>query len=280
MACLLRLAKRGGRFGDRPSIPRGACRRAISGGPDGVLRLWNLETFALVREFEPARDSIRCAAFTPDGKHVAAGEDSGVIHFWEAKSGKLVRQFKGHAEGVPQITFSSDGKWLLSAGHDKTVRLWRDDGAVLGILTGHANQVSSVAISPNGRTLATSQRQVKLWDLETGRLVRGLEPEGEYVQGVSFSPDGSRVAFARSLAGRWESMVANPNGGSLQRLTHAASIDTDPAWSPTGREIAFTSNRAGSPPIYVMDAQGTNVRRISGSGGNCRLCALERCDRA
>ena len=45
--------------------------------------------------------------------------------------------------------------------------------------------------------------------------------------------------------------------------TRQPRIDTSPAWSPTGREIAFTSDRGGSPQVYVMDRDGGNVRRLT-----------------
>jgi TolB protein len=51
------------------------------------------------------------------------------------------------------------------------------------------------------------------------------------------------------------------------RLTDANAIDTSPSYSPTGAEIAFESDRGGSQQIYVMDANGSEPRRISfGSG--------------
>ena len=47
--------------------------------------------------------------------------------------------------------------------------------------------------------------------------------------------------------------------GVLQRLTRHAGIDTEPTWSPTGQQIAFVSDRAGQPRIYVMDKDGANA---------------------
>ena len=48
-----------------------------------------------------------------------------------------------------------------------------------------------------------------------------------------------------------------------RRLTTNHAIDTSPWWSPTGREMAFTSDRSGSPQVYVMDRDGGNVRRLT-----------------
>jgi TolB protein len=63
-----------------------------------------------------------------------------------------------------------------------------------------------------------------------------------------------------------EIWVANASGGGARKLTSSPAADTAPSWSPTGAEIAFTSDRSGSPQIYVMDAEGLNVRRLTNVG--------------
>ena len=55
----------------------------------------------------------------------------------------------------------------------------------------------------------------------------------------------------------------NRDGGGMRRLTNHPAIDTTPTWSPTGVQIAFTSDRSGSPAIYVVGSDGLNLRRIS-----------------
>jgi TolB protein len=55
----------------------------------------------------------------------------------------------------------------------------------------------------------------------------------------------------------------NRDGSNVRRLTNNPANDSTPTWSPTGNEIAFTSDRSGSPQIYVVDADGLNVRKIT-----------------
>ncbi len=84
----------------------------------------------------------------------------------------------------------------------------------------------------------------------------------------AFSPDGRFLALTLSKDGNPEIYVLTLATGTLRRLTTSSGIDTEPTWSPTGREIAFVSDRSGSAQIYVMDAEGTNVRRLSQDGFN------------
>ena len=57
-------------------------------------------------------------------------------------------------------------------------------------------------------------------------------------------------------------------GGDPRKLTSESYDSEDPTWSPDGRFIAFSSNRAGKYHLYVMQASGENQRRLTGSGGD------------
>ncbi len=78
------------------------------------------------------------------------------------------------------------------------------------------------------------------------------------------SPDGTRIGFVSNRDGQGDLhdiYVVDVDGRNLQQLTNEGAEDL--AWSPDGKYIAFTSNRAGNFEIYVMNADGTNPRRLT-----------------
>ncbi len=57
--------------------------------------------------------------------------------------------------------------------------------------------------------------------------------------------------------------VADRNGGEARRITSTPAVETDPRFSPDGRWIAFTSNRAGTPAVYVVSVDGGTPTRLT-----------------
>lgn len=89
------------------------------------------------------------------------------------------------------------------------------------------------------------------------------EQRGSWVP--AWAPDASRIAFAsnRDDGGSANLYVVDADGSNLERLTKHSAFDYTPDWSPDGTRIAFMSNRDGPPEVYVMNADGTDVHRIT-----------------
>jgi len=83
------------------------------------------------------------------------------------------------------------------------------------------------------------------------------------------SPDGTRIAFA--VHGNWDgtywqSMIyaADRDGSNAQRLTTLPARSTEPAWSPDGSRIAFSSQVYGeNSEVWVMNADGSNLVNLT-----------------
>jgi TolB protein len=85
------------------------------------------------------------------------------------------------------------------------------------------------------------------------------------------SPDGTRIAFGEAPSSNdnnYEVSVINVDGTGYTNLTKSPGVDLSPSWSPDGTRIAFNSARASGSDIYTMNADGSDVVRVTTSGLN------------
>src|SRR5207249_2219478 len=84
----------------------------------------------------------------------------------------------------------------------------------------------------------------------------------------SWSPDGAQLAFRTTRDGQDEIYVMNADGTCQRNLSNSPADDRSPAWSPDGRFIAFDHFFVDQfQDIAVMDASGSNLRRLTDSQG-------------
>jgi WD40 repeat protein len=218
-------------------------KRAISSGAlDRALRLWRVEDGKEVRQFLGHKAWVYAAAFSPDGKYVLSSgagnevRDDYTVRLWDVESGKELRKFEGHTGYVWRAIFSPDGKKIASAGcNDRSFRIW--DAAtgkplVIGARA-HDGNVVGIAFSPDGKHLLTSGNDLtcKLWEVETGKLLRTYTGAGDHVEAVAFSPDGKRF-----LAGEKNAVHVfdAETGKSVHRFEEHTGRVFAVAWLPGG----------------------------------------------
>ena len=77
------------------------------------------------------------------------------------------------------------------------------------------------------------------------------------------APTTSKILFTSVRDGNYEIYIMNPDGSEEVNLTQHPANDQQAAWSPTGEQILFVSDRNGEiEDLYLMNADGSNVRRV------------------
>jgi WD40 repeat protein len=158
----------------------------------GGLTLWNLAT-GNKRDWLEGK-SIGCLSWASDGRTLARASGDGTIKLWDVVRRKDTATLKGRGGWPPRVLFTRDGKTLIYEGADNSIKLW--DVATRkekGALKGYETRVSSFAVSPDGKTLASGHdKNVWLWDLDTQKPLATLSQMG--CVHLAFSPDGRTLA--------------------------------------------------------------------------------------
>lgn len=142
------------------------------------------------------------------------------------------------------------------------------DGANAQTILRSLEPIMSPAWSPDGSRLAyvsfeTQKPVVFVHHVSTGQRVAVANFRGSN-SAPAWSADGQQLALVLTVDGRSQIYSIPATGGTPTRLVTSSGIDTEPVFAPDGR-LFFTSDRAGSPQIYVRTQQGA-VTRVTFSG--------------
>jgi Tol biopolymer transport system component len=198
---------------------------------DGGFDIWIVRSDGHgLRDLTPGPNDDTAPSWSPDGAKVLFASDRGGAYdiFLMKANGKSIVQLSDRGRGDVAPAFSRDGKRIAFVECDQSL--------------GHC----------------------QLWAMKAnGKGARRLTKTPVEAERPSWSLNNTKLAVTVKQAGNLDVAVVVVRSGALQRLTHGAADDFQPSYSPEGTRIAFGSNRAGAPSLYVMQADGTQVSSLT-----------------
>jgi eukaryotic-like serine/threonine-protein kinase len=192
------------------------------------IQLWDATTGKLERIYSAGRaPGIEAMAWSPDNRYIAASMYT-QLSLLETSTGKNVFSIYP-APGTDSgnaVAWSPDSQMIASFTKDlsapmPTIKIWNAmTGVIRMTYKGHTADVISIAWSPDGKWIASSQGffdtkgEVHIWEAATGRLQLIYPGHPEQVIAVAWSPDGKSIASAGSLTGFMTN--TNPNRNTIQ----------------------------------------------------------------
>lgn len=169
---------------------------------DHTIKLWELSTESEPRTIEGCKKAVNAVAFSGNSQLLASGCEDGTVKVWEVASGSLRYTLEGAAADVWSLAFSPDGRWLASGSGDISwslgsgdLRLWDLTGSS-PVRTLVNEGVRAVAFSNDGHWLTSGgiDHSVKVWNVNSGQLVKNLSGHSDWVNGVAFASSGGVLA--------------------------------------------------------------------------------------
>ncbi|HSB00238.1 MAG TPA: WD40 repeat domain-containing protein [Anaerolineales bacterium] len=243
--------------------PDGEMLASVSSDRTAKVWDWRNKTLLKSLDFPGEVVSVR---FSPDGQTLAVGGvdelqnqiQNAAIWTYSVGSWKPLLKLPEYLN-VSAMAYSPKGGILIGGGASRNIQVWNaSDGVRISTLN-HAHQVSRVAISPDGSTLASATCEtvvypecadggVWLWDLPSGKLLRKLTGFHDFVENVAFTADGSSlIAASRDGTLRFYDTT---NYQSLFELTSPGGISAL-AISPDGGLLG-TGNNNGEVHLWKI----------------------------
>jgi WD40 repeat protein len=194
-------------------------RYCLSGGDDGRLIFWDLQTGRIVHDVLRGGGitaEIKAAAITPDGRFgLTGGGVDAPLQLWDLQTGRLALRFEGEKIGslnlVPFVFSAAifpDGRKAITGGSDDILYLWDlKTGKQLRKITGNTSAIGALALSPDGRfvvsgnsartltknAIETRDVVIKLFSVANGKQMHVFKGDLKNIFALAFSPDGRFV---------------------------------------------------------------------------------------
>lgn len=163
----------------------------ITGGADKCVRLWDVATNTLLREYIGHTDAVTSlAVVTEFGELLSASLDC-TVHHWILSTGTRTNAYRGHSKAIADLAIGPTNKYFATAGRDGSVQLWRVGHRTPQRIIGHCDgPLSSLDYSDSNELLAVgaASDRIDIYEHESWSQVRQISIDTDAVQHVRFLP--------------------------------------------------------------------------------------------
>lgn len=217
-----------------------------SGSVDGSLKIWEIGTEKLVREWNDGTGPVNAIAFSPDGKVLGTGSAGSIGRLTNIQSGNTHEL--QHVGSVNSIAFSIDGLFAVTGSSDKTVKMWSvKTGFLHRLLEGNTRAVRAVTFAERSTILSGGDDYtVRIWNSESGMVAR--EPLLRCSSGVT------TIAYSPST----KATVVGCDNGKIRLCMNATSVKMA-EWTEVG-------GHTGAVTAVAFSMEGQNIVSASIDG--------------
>ncbi len=179
---------------------------------------------------------------------------------------EIIARLGGGVNGIAETKIY----YVHFGGGTKEIWAMDYDGANQHPVTHLGTITISPRVSPDNSRLAFTTLgrdgfKVKMYSLLLGRMVNFASTAGTSTS-PAWSPDG-HIAFSGAPNGDADIWVSDMNGVGAHRITSFKGPEVSPTFNPrSGAQIAFISGRTSLPQLYLMEADGSGVVRLTDTG--------------
>lgn len=216
-------------------------------------------------------------AWAPDGTHIAYTSENalGAPKIYLLKTDETEPPFRltSQADAIyeDQVSWSPDGSrlaFMSIADDNEEIFMVNNDGSNLTRITNHAASDWMPLWSPDGTKLLFLSSRDGGTDLyvtnDTATATTRLTEDGLEKGLASWSPDGTQILYQKMEAAGNSQIYSVPSGGGIPlNLSSNVYNEIEPAWSPDGKKISFTSDREVFSELYTMSVDGSNRKRLT-----------------
>lgn len=232
-------------------------RRVITGGPDGIARIWDGRSGQALVTLKGHRGRVGAVAWSPNSELVLTGSADGTARLWRSHIDRFPRPIEGHRSAITSIAFSPDGKRLLTSSADGTACTW-DVATAEQLLTLEGPRSINLAyFTPDGERIVATTGAGRSHERRTIGAVRVLDSHSGQVR-VDFSDrlEVGHVLAVSAAGDRALSMPVLDSENQGQARLHELS-------PPEGRQLATLAGHTAPIAAAAFSADGALVATAS-----------------